>query len=173
MKTIEQYIETEMSGKITRKRNSPLPNLLVLAVGVGLLVLLRSMKMGDSLGTTCLTVGIICTALGLILTAMSLSGAMTHFVYLPTRSRMKEKKVYISGDDYKEIADAITSGNLQPLATIRPVVSSNSAVRILASRDGECALVQAICDQSGHFEPETDVRVLNGTAAAAIQHLIK
>jgi hypothetical protein len=173
MKTIEQYIETEISGKISRKRNSPLPALMVLAVGICLLVLLRTTTLGDSLGTACLTVGIICIALGFVLTAMNLSGAMTHFVYLPTRSRMKEKKVYVSGDDYKDIADAIMSGNLQPLATIRPVVSSNSAVRILASCDGECVLIQAIRDQSGHFEPETEVRVLTSTAAAAIQHLMK
>lgn len=173
MKTIEQYIDTEMSGKIIRKRNSPLLSLLILAVGLGLLVLLCTAKMGDPLTTTCLTFCIICTALGIILTAMNLSGAMTHFVYLPTRSRMKEKKVYVSGDDYMDIADAVTSGNLQPLATIRPVVSSNSALRILASRDGECALVQAIRDQSGHFEPETEVQVLIGPAAAAIQHLMK
>ena len=173
MKTIEQYLETEMFGKVTRKRNSPLPNLLVLAIGIVLLVLLRTTALGDSFGTTCLTVGIICTALGLVLTAMNLSGALTHFVYLPTRSRMKEKKVYISGDDYKDIMNAIESGNLQPLATIRPVVSSNSAVRILASRDGECVLIQAIRDQSGHFEPETEVRVLTSTAAAAIQNLMK
>ncbi len=173
MKTIEQYIETEMSGKIARKRNSPLPSLLVLAVGVVCLLLLHSVKLSDSMSATCLTVGIICTAFGLILLAMNLSGAMTHFVYLPTHSRMREKKVYISGDDYKDVADAIVSGNLQTLATIRPVVSSNSAVRILASRDGECVLVQAIRDQSGHFEPETDVRVLTGTSAAAIQHLLK
>lgn len=173
MKTIEQYIETEMSGKISRKRNSPLPSMLVLAVGIGLLVLLRVAKMGDSLGTASLTLGIIFTALGLIHTAMSLSGAMSHFVYLPTHSRMKEKKVYVSAGDYQDLADAIASGNLQPFATIRPVVSSNSALRILASHDGECALVQAIRDQSGHFEPETDVRLLTGPSAAAIQHLMK
>lgn len=173
MKTIEQYIDTEMSGKITRKRNSPLPGLLVLAVGIAMWVLLCTADLGDSLSATCLTVGLIATALGLILTAMNLSGALTHFVYLPTRSRMKEKKVYISGDDYKDIADAITNGNLQPLATIRPVVSSNSAVRILASRDGECVLVQAIRDQSGHFEPETPVIRLTGSEVTHIQALCK
>ena len=173
MKTIEQYIETEMSGKIGRKRNSPLPSLLVLAVGICLLMLLRTSKMEDSLGTACLTMGVICTAMGLILTAMNLSGAMTHFVYLPSRSRMKEKKIYVSGDDFKDICDAFTNGNLQPLATIRPVVSSNSAVRILASRDGEGILVQAIRDQSGHFEPETEVLLLTGNTAAAVQNLIK
>lgn len=173
MKTIEQYIESELSDKILRKRNSPLPSLLVLALGIVMWVLLRTVDLGDSLSATCLTVGLIATVMGLILTAMSLSGAITHFVYQPTRSRMQEKKVYISSDDYRVIADAIASGNLQPLATIHPVVSSNSAIRILASRDGECALVQAIRDQSGHLEPETDVLTLTGTSAAAIQHLIK
>ena len=173
MKTIEQYIDTEMTGKIARKRNSPLLSLLILAIGLGLLVLLCTEKMGDTLTATCLTFCIICTALGIILTGMNLSGAMTHFVYLPTRSRMKDKKVYVSGDDYKDISEAVTSGNLQPLSTIRSVVSSNSALRILASSDGECALVQTIRDQSGHFEPETEVRVLTGPAAAAIQHLVK
>ncbi len=173
MKTIEQYIDAEMNGKITRKKNSPLSSILILAVGIGLLVLLRIADMGDSLGTACLTIGIIAVALGLILTAMSLTGAMTHYVYLPTRSRMKEKKVYVSGDDYKDITDAIGNSNLQSLATIRPVVSSNSAVRILASYDGECALVQAIRDQSGHFEPETEVLPLTGTSVAAILHLVR
>ena len=171
MKTIEQYIETEMSGKITRKRNSPLPALLVLLVGVGMLVLLGAAKMDDSLSATCLTIGLLGTALGLILTAMNITGAMSHFVYQPTRSRMREKKVYVSGDDYNAIVEAIASGDTQPLAAICPVVSSNSAVRVLASSDGECALVQAIRDQNGHFEPETEVCLFSGASAAAVHHL--
>ena len=80
-----------MSGIIARKRNSPLPAVLVLVVGVGMLVLMSAARMGDILSATCLTVGLIGTVIGLILTAMNLSGAMTHFVYLPTRSRMREK----------------------------------------------------------------------------------
>ncbi len=173
MKTIEQYIDTEMAGKIARKRNSPFIALLVLAVGLGMWGLLCTVNMEDSLSATCLTVALVCTALGLILTGMSLSGALTHFVYLPTHSRMREKKVYISGDDYKDIVEAVNNGNLQSLATMRPVVSSNSAIRILASRDGECVLVQAIRDQSSHFEPETEVRILAGPSAAGLIHLTK
>ena len=159
MKTIEQYIETEMSGIIARKRNSPLPAVLVLVVGVGMLVLMSAARMGDILSATCLTVGLIGTVIGLILTAMNLSGAMTHFVYLPTRSRMREKKVYLGGDDYRDIVEAINNGDFQKLADLSPVVSSNSAVRLLASRDGECVLFQAIRDHNGHFEPETEVRL--------------
>ena len=171
MRTIEQYIETEMSGKIAIKRNTPIPALLVLAVGIGTLALLRIVEMGDSLSATCLTIGVICTAIGFFLTAINLSGASTHFEYLPTHSRMREKKVYISGDDYKDVVEAVNNGNLQSLATMRPVVSSNSAIRILASRDGECVLVQAIRDQSGHFEPETEVHILTGPSAAGLIHL--
>ena len=132
MKTIEQYIDTEMPGKIARKRNSPFLALLVLAVGIGMWALLCTVKMEDSLSATCLTLGLICTVLGLILTAMNLSVALTHFVYLPTHSRMREKKVYIISDDYKDVVEAVNNGNLQSLATMRPVVSSISAIRILA-----------------------------------------
>lgn len=173
MKTIEQYIETEMSDKIAREKSSPLVALLILAIGIAMWVLLCSTKTSDVLTTTYLTLGLICTALGLILTAMNLSGALTHFVYRPTHSRMREKKTYISSDDYKDIVDAIANGNIQSLATIRPVVSSNTAVRFIASRDGECTLIQAIRDQSGHFEPETEVRILTGPSAAGLIHLTK
>ena len=63
MKTIEQYIDTEMAGKIARKRNSPFIALLVLAVGLGMWGLLCTVNMEDSLSATCLTLGLICTAL--------------------------------------------------------------------------------------------------------------
>ena len=173
MNTIEQYIDTEMSSRITRKRNSPLPSLLVLAVGIALLILLRIGQMGDTLMATCLTLGLILTGTGLFLTGMSLSGAMTHLVYLPTRSRMRERKVYVGADDYKVIANALSDGDMQPLYNIRPVVGSNTALRIIASRDGACALMQAIRDQGGHFEPDSNVRLLTDADTAVLQHLMK
>ena len=169
MKNIEQYIESEMSDKITRKRNSPLPCMLVLAIGISLLVLLRTAKMGDTLMATCLTIGIICTALGLILTAMNLSGAMTHFVYMPTRSRMKDKKIYLGVADYQHCRDVIASGDTRGLETLQAVTSSNSALRVLAARDKSIALIQAGRYDTGHFEVETPVIQVPGTAVA---HLV-
>ena len=173
MNTIEQYIEIEMSDKIASKRNSPLPSLLVLAVGIALLVLLRAGHMGDTLMTTCLTLGLLSTGAGLFLTGMSISGAMTHFVYLPTRSRMRERKVYVGADDYKVIAQALNDGDFQSLSTIRPIVGANTALRIISSRDGACVLVQAIHDQNGHFEPDSNVHLLAGADVVALQHLMK
>ena len=162
-----------MSNLIVRKRNSPLPALLVLIVGIGCLVLLRTVAMSDSLSATCLTVGLIATAIGLILAGMSFTGAMSHYVYVPTQSRMREKKVYVSGDDYAHLVESLAEGNMKPIATLRAVVSSNSAIRFLTSNDGECMLIQALRDQSGHLEPETEVRHLSGAAAAEVIHLTK
>lgn len=173
MKTIEQYIETEMAGKIARKNDSSLPYILVLATGVGLMVLLRTAQMGDSLMATCLTAGLLATAAGLVLTAMSLTGAISHYVYIPTRSRMKEKKVYVSGDDYASAKRALYSGLFKVLDTIEPVVSSNQALRLFGSRDGACLIIQAgRCDTS-QFEPEGEPVTLMGADASTVLSLIK
>lgn len=173
MKTIEQYIETEMSNLIIRKRNSPIGTLLVLIVGIGALVLLRTVTMSDSLSATCLSVGLIATVLGLILMGMNLTGALSHYVYLPTQSRMRGKIVYVSNGDYPYLVEALTEGNMKPLSTLRSVVSSNSVIRFFTSTDGKCMLVQALRDQSGHLEPDTEVRYLSGGSAAELIHLTK
>ena len=171
--TIDEYVAAEMSDKIKRKAKSPLLGLLILAVGIVLLVLLRTQKMGDTLMTTCLTVGIIGTALGIIITAMCLTGAISHYVYKPTHSRMKQRKCYLSLDDYKLCIEAIGCNNLAALGALQPVVSSNSALNILYSRDHAIALLQAIRDNSGHFEPETPVLRLTGTEVTHIHALCK
>ena len=171
--TIDEYVAAEMSDKIKRKAKSPLLGLLILAVGIFLLVMLRTQKMGDALMASCLTVGIIGTALGIIITAMCLTGAISHYVYKPTHSRMKQRKCYLGPDDYKLCIEAIGSNNLAALGALQPVVSPNSALNILYSRDHAIALLQAIRDNSGHFEPETPVTRLTGTEVNAVQKLCK
>ena len=173
MNTIEQYIEAEMVGKMKRKSNSPIPNLLVLACGIVLLVVLHKVPMSDSLTATCLTLGLLGTAVGVVLTAMSLSGSMTHYVYLPTGSRMKKRKVYLGLDDYSLAVEAIASGNYKSLSTLKVTNTSNGALQLLYSRDGAIALVQAGRYDTGHFEPETPVACLTGVETATIQHLCK
>ena len=171
--TIDEYVAAEMGDKIKRKAKSPLMGLLILAVGIVLLVLLRTQKMGDSLMATCLTVGIIAVGVGIIITAMCLTGAISHYVYKPTHSRMKQRKCYLSLEDYKLCIEAIGNNNLAALGALQPVTSSNSALNILYSRDHAVALLQAIRDNSGHFEPETPVIRLTGTEVTHIQALCR
>ncbi len=171
--TIDEYVAAEMGDKIKRKAKSPLLGLLILAVGIVLLVLLLTQKMDDTLMTLCLTVGIIALGVGIIITAMCLTGAISHYVYKPTHSRMKQRKCYLNLDDYKLCIEAIGCNNLAVLGALQPITSSNSAINILYSRDHAVALLQAIRDNSGHFEPETPVIRLDGTEVAVIEVLCK
>lgn len=171
--TIDEYVASEMGDKITQKARSPLPGLLVLAIGIFLLVMLRTQKMGDTLMTLCLTVGIVALGVGLVITAMCLTKAMWHYVYNPTHSRMKHHKCYLDATDYQHCLDAIGDNNIAALGTLLPVTSSNSALNLLYSPDHAIALLQAIRDNSGHFEPESPVLLLTGTDVTHIQALCK
>lgn len=171
--TIDEYVAAEMGDKIKRKAKSPLLGLLILAVGIVLLVLSRTQKMGDTLLATCLTVGIIAVSVGIIITAMCLTGAISHYVYKPTRSRMRRRKCYLSIDDYQHCLDAIGDNNIGAFASLQPTTSSNGALDLLYSRDHAVALLQAIRDNSGHFEPETPVIRLSGNEVNAVQQLCK
>lgn len=173
IQTIDEYIATEMGGKIVRKKKSPVGALLLLAVGAGMLILMRTANMGDSLQAASLTAGLICLAVGLILTAMHLSGALWRYCYATTGCRMVDKKVYLSTDDYHRAVEALSDGNKTSLSNLKSVVSSNGAVRVLRSKDGALALVQAGRFDTGHFEAETPVMTLVGMEAAPIESLCR
>lgn len=173
IQTIEEHIAAEMGGKIIRKRNSPAIPLLVLAVGIGLIILLTQAHLSDALSSACLTVGLISTALGGILTAMNLSGALCHYQYVSTGSRMKNHKVYLSADDYRKVLDALSTGNLSSFSDLHPVAGSNSALHILVCKDDSIALVQPLRDECGHLMPDAPVKCLVGTEVAHIKSLCR
>lgn len=170
--TIDEYVASEMGDKVARKAKSPLLGLLILAIGIFLLVMLRTQNMGDTLMTLCLTVGIIALGVGLILTVMCLTKAIWHYVYKPTHSRMKQRKCYLGMTDYQHCMESIGENNLSALATLLPVTSSNCAISLLYSRDHAIALLQAGRCDSGHFVPETQVVLLTGTEVIRIQALL-
>lgn len=172
-KTIEEYVVSDMGDKVTRKAKSPLLGLFILSVGIGLTVLLSIVPMGDVLQSVCLTFGIIGAVLGIILTGMCLSKTLTYYFYNPTHSRMKQRKCYLNTFDYQIALDAIRDNKANILGTLLPVTSSNSALNLLYSRDHSIALLQAVRDNSGHFEPETPVLCLTGTEVTHIQTLCK
>lgn len=173
IKTIDEYIAAEMGGKIVRKRNSPMAHIAVLALGVVLLVLLHNTHAADSVQAMMLTAGIICLVVGLVLTAMNLSGAMWHYKYIATGSRMKDKKIYLGQNDYSKALSVLDGGDKSQLSDVLPVVSSNCALRVLRSKDDSIALVQGGRYDTGHFEVETPVVSFVGTEVAVIDALCK
>ncbi len=171
--TIDEYIAAKMSDKIVRKAKSPLLGLLIMAIGVCLLVLLASKKMDDALMTSCLTLGIISLGVGIVITAMCFTKAIWHYVYKPTFSNMRRRKCYLSIGDYQHCLECINGNNISALATLLPINSSNTALDLLYSRDHAIVLLQAIRDNSGHFEPDSPVVCLTGTEVNAVQMLCK
>lgn len=172
-KTIDEYIAVEMADKIGRRAKSPLLGLLFMAVGIGFLVLLHTQKMSDTLMASCLTLGIITLGVGIIITAMCLTKAIWHYVYKPTKSNMRRRKCYLSTNDYQHCLECIGNNDIGALATLLPVNSSNSVLELLYSKDKAIVLMQAMRDNSGHFEPETPVIRLTGNETNTIVHLCK
>ncbi len=173
METIHQYIENQMSDVVAKKKQNPIPSMLVLAVGIVLLIMMRTSEASDSLRMIMLTVGIICTALGFILTAMNLSGSMWHFFYKPTSCRMKGTKIYLSASDYHTALDAINKNDILAISQLKPQVSGNGALDLLFSTDGACLLLQAGRFEGSRFEPETPVACFQGADALTIIKLCK
>ena len=173
METIHQYIENQMNDVIVKKKQNPIPSLLVLAVGIVLLIMMRTLQASDSLRMIMLTVGIICTALGFILTAMNLSGSMWHFFYKPTSCRMKDTKIYLSASDYRTALDAMGSNDSLTISSLKPQVSGNGALDLLFSTDGACLLLLAGHYEGSRFESETPVACFHGADALSIMKLCK
>ena len=176
MKTIEQYIEAEMADEISCKKDT-IVSLSVLVFGIAMWVLLCFTRMSSGLTHACLFFALICTVVGMILTGMCLSGILSHYVYLPTHSRMREKRVYINNIDYSQFVDALAQNECSNIKTttklLWPLSNSNYAIRIFFSHDKVCALVQAGRNYRGYFEPETDVRLLTCTEVSSILPLLK
>ena len=172
-KTIDEYIATEMAGKIESRRKSPVMPLVVLALGVALLVLMRAGSLADSMQMLVLTLGVLTLAVGIVLTAMSFSGAMRFYRYEPTRSRMTNRKVYVGSGDYGKAVDAIQKDDKDGLDNLRPDTNSNGAIHLVRSRDGAIALLQAGRFDSGHFEPDTPVMCLTANDVTHISSLCK
>ncbi|MBR1766995.1 MAG: hypothetical protein IJ745_08190 [Bacteroidales bacterium] len=173
IQTIEQYIAGNMVGKIKSKRDFPFAGLIIMAIGVLSMVWLTHVHGHDSLQALLLAVGIGGIAVGLLLLAINLSGAMQHNYYVPTGSRMVEKKVYLGTEDYAKAVAALSNCDKNALGALRSTVSSNCALRILRSRDGSIALLQAYRDDTGHIEVDTPVMCLVGTETSLIKAICK
>ena len=173
METIDQYIISKMQGKIERRANSPFWGIILFVAGIALVVLAFVIKMGDSVQTALLSVGVMSTLVGAIIAVLCVTKSLWHYHYLPSNSAMMQCRNYLSASDYQLAVDALRQGRLEALSAIHPVTSSNSVLHIVASKDGALALVQAGRLDSGEMEPGTEVITLSGTELPMLADLLK
>ena len=159
---IDEYIQTRLADKVVRRANSPLVPLLITAVGVVLLVAAFAGSLSDSLQTALLTVGFLTAAVGVVWAALCLGRSLWHYHYLPTKSSMRRRRIYLSEDDYRRAVELLRSGSVGGLASLTPVTTSNGVLMAVVSRDGALSLLQAGRLESSGFEPATDVFEASG-----------
>lgn len=170
---INEYITTQLSGKIERRGNSPLVPALIAITGITILIMAYSSNPSEVIQTTLLTLGFILAATGLIWSILCLSKTLWHYLYLPTNSPMRNKTLYLSTEDFHYCSEMLESDNISTLKTLCPVPTSNSVLRIVYSRDRSIALLQTCRMETSQMEPSSPVVTITGDNVATIASLLR
>ena len=170
---LNEYITTQMSGKIERRGNSPLTPAITFAVGIISLFLAYTSHPSEDIQITLLTLGFILTATGLVWAILCITQTLWHYHYMPTNSPMRDKTLYLSTEDFHYCSEMLESGNTDTLKSISPLPSSNSVLRIVYSRDHSIALLQTCRMETSQMEPSSPVVTLRGDNVATIASLLQ
>lgn len=179
IKSIDEYIATEMNGKIATKKKISLGGIVALVCGFALLALehyyysSHTFALSDTVVTLILTVGIVSLCAGLVFTLMSISGAISYNFYIPTSSRMKRQKCYLTAESYRKAIDALRNGGKEAMGQLQATVTSNHVLHMLRSKDEAFALVQVESFDLGHGELDTPVICLEGSEVAQLKSLLQ
>ncbi|MBQ9864665.1 MAG: hypothetical protein IJM33_04930 [Bacteroidales bacterium] len=169
---LNEYITTQMNGKIERRGNSPLAPIIITILGAALLLAAYTLHTSDTLQTTLLTLGFISAAVGVVWAVLCVTKTLWHYYYLPTASPMHDKTLYLSTEDFQFCTEALEKGDIKLLKTLSPVVSSNAVLRIVYSCDHSIALLQTGRMDTSRLETSSPVVTLMGEDLSAILSLI-
>ncbi|MBQ6068384.1 MAG: hypothetical protein IJK84_02680 [Bacteroidales bacterium] len=169
---LNEYITTQINGKIERRGNSPLTPIIITILGAALLIAAYTLHTSDTLQTTLLTLGFIFAAVGVVWTVLCVTKTLWHYYYLPTSSPMHDKTLYLSTEDFNYCTEALEKGDIKLLKTLSPVVSSNTVLRIIYSHDRSIALLQTGRMDTSRIEASSPVVTLMGEDLAVISSLI-
>ena len=110
---------------------------------------------------------------GLVLAAMCLTKTLWHYHHLPSNSRLRLRKHYLSATDLQRAISALSDNNPAALAALEPVTSPNTVLQVLVNRDRSLALLQLGRLDTGHFEPASPVVKVVGTEIAEMEVLCR
>lgn len=170
---INEYISTQMNGKIERRGNSPLAPAIITVAGAAILLLTLTAHTFDSLQATLLSIGFLVCATGLLWVILCLSKTLWHYYYLTSSSPMRKKTIYLSAEEYHRCTEMLTDGHPEDIASIRPVPSSNNVLHLVYSRDLGLVLLQTGRMDTSRLEPNSQVVALTGSDATTIAPLLR
>ncbi len=169
---INEYINTNLNDKIQRRGNSPLIPVILAVAGIATLVAAYTAGMADTVQTTLLTIGFILATVGVVWAVLCFANVLWHYQYLPSSSPMRDTNIYLSSDDFRAVTDMLEKGHTDLPSTLSPVISSNTVLHIVYSRDMSIALLQTGRLETSRLEPASPVVVLTGADTNNISALI-
>lgn len=167
IRNIDKYIIEEMADRVVRKGKSPLAWFLLLSMGLAALAASFTQGLTDSGQMLLLTLGVAAVLVGGVLTVLCLCKVLWYYRYVPTGSRVRQRLIYLSAEEYAKCCDALKEGNYSRLGNLHPQVSSLQVLQAAWSPDGAFVLLQAGRHDSGRLLPETTVARLEGAEAQA------
>lgn len=153
---LSEYIKSDAQQNIVEQKKNPLPGLLVMVCGVGLLAVSLKLSKQDSAQMLLLTAGILMLMVGLFM-VVRVFVAGCGFVYQPTGAKMKRYCRYIHSGDRQMCADILQSGKLEGLKRVKKEVSTGSRMVGYISADGRYAVAQQEEYIPHDFVPKTGV----------------
>lgn len=152
---IEDFLKQLESEHIVEKRRpSPIPALCSLVVGGAITFAGLALQLPDSLRYMLISIGMILLLLGLTFIFMFFDKKTGHYVYLPTKSRIKTHKIYISSSDRELCREILQSGDLERLPQVKQNINSQFLLIIKISTDNRFAAVQ-LYEHDMSFSPIT------------------
>lgn len=154
---IEDYVKTMPEKSIVKKKHSPVTALVLLLLGIFAIVLGVKANMGDILNMAVLVLGFVVALVGAAFLLVAMDKDSGYLFHVPTKSRMKSKKVYVNLADRQRLEEMLATGNLAELRQIKKEISTMIMLRIVISNDDKAAVLQlneySLCNFNPISEP--------------------
>lgn len=149
-------------GVVVRRKKSPVLSLVVLAIGIGLIVLYFFTKdtMGDNLASSLIMAAGAVTLVGGLMLTSCLVDTEGRPVIQATGERLRYKELYFPQEQRAEVQRLIDEGSVKRILATTSSQSSSIAVAIFYSAELHVVSMQAYEYIGYEYRPITGIKVI-------------
>ncbi|MBP5758900.1 MAG: hypothetical protein J6W45_05820 [Bacteroidales bacterium] len=172
MENIQEYLEKMCDEKTLEKRraNSVIPVCLVLA---GTVVLLYGIlaELSDTISNALIIIGFIVALLGFAMVFRLFDKKSGHYVYAPTKSRIRTRDIYISSSDKETCRKILENSDFASLENVGRNNNSLTMLKIAISDDNHFAALQMYESDMG-YSPTTQCVTTPDSEVAHVRNFL-
>lgn len=172
---MEQYIDIEeymltQKDTFVKRRKAPVSGIATLAGGTAITLLSLHLHCGEDLQMALLSFGVMAGLAGF---GIILFGCLIgQYIYLPTGSRMRSRKAFVSKADRGQLESLLKSGDLAQIDDVRKTNSSSCLLQAYVSDDKSIALVQMKDYVANNFATATPPMTFEGEQARVLERFL-